>query len=417
MTRKLLLLALLLLTAPLRAQDEAFFIERIEVRNHKRVSPDVVIAESRLRENESYTEAELRDAATRLSRLPFLLSVDFSLEKGAERGRYVLVLTVNETKPFFFHINGVTYFEDSPFADTEYDDRPGGVDENLALGFRWFVGRRGAVHIGFSGVGVDRAFTQDYASFAVGYTQYDLFGTRAFATLNIRRPVEGAGEGRLSPQVVVGIPVSPNQTLTLQYDETRFRDTLYDIEGGRYESQFGQRIVSARWAHNTTNDPFFPTEGTVLSIAPHYAWADGETAYIFPPADVHEKDVRHTRTYGVRAGAARFLELSERSSVWGDVRGDWARADAQSPLFWPYDEAASSAGVGAGYAFSLWTREERARGDSRFELTGRYTRQIDREYEPSFFFRDYDPNVWQASASWIRRSSWGTVRLGLGYTW
>ena len=400
---------------PLAAQDGPLFIERIEVRNHKRVSPDVVIAESRLHQGRAYSEAELRDAAARLSRLPFLLSVDFSLEKGSERGQYVLVLTISETKPFFFHLDGVTYFDESPYTDIEYDDRPGGVDEHLAFGGRWFVGRRGAVHLGFSSAGTDRPFTQDHASFAVGYTQYDLFGTRAFATLNIRRPVEGAGEGRLSPQVVVGVPLSPNQTLTLQYDESRFRDTHYDIEGARYESHFAQRIVSARWAHNTTNDPFFPTEGTVLSVVPHYAWADGVTSYIFPPADVEERRVRHTRTYGVRAGAARFMELSERSSVWGDVRGDWARADAGSPSFWPYDNGASSAGIGAGYAFSLWTREERARGDSRFELTGRYTLQIDREHEPEYF--PGDRNVWQASASWIRRSSWGTLRLGLGYAW
>jgi outer membrane protein assembly factor BamA len=93
MLRKILLL--LLLAVPLYADEPAFFLERIEVRNQERVSPEVVIAESRLRAGQQYSEAELRDAAVRLARLPFLLSVDFSLEKGSERGRYILVLTVN----------------------------------------------------------------------------------------------------------------------------------------------------------------------------------------------------------------------------------------------------------------------------------------------------------------------------------
>ena len=254
---------------PVAAEDAPFFIERIEVRNFKRVSPDVVIAESLLREGRAYTEAELRDAATRLSRLPFLLTVEFSLEKGSERGRYILVLTINETKPFFFHADGLTYFDNSPSVDPEDDDHPAGNGQALALGFRWFVGRRGAVHVGFSGAGTDRPFMTDYASVAVGYTQYDLFGTRAFATINLKRPVEGYGEGSISPQVVVGVPLSPNQTITLQYDETRFLRRHFSIEGAEYESRYGQRGFTARWAYNTTNDPFFPTDGTLVSVSPH----------------------------------------------------------------------------------------------------------------------------------------------------
>ena len=415
MIRKLLVVLLLLLATPLAAQDAPLFIERIEVRNHKRVSPDVVIAESRLHEGRSYTEAELRDAATRLSRLPFLLSVDFSLEKGSERGQYVLVLTVNETKPFFFLLDGVTYFDNEPNVDAEYDDRPG-QNEHLALGFRWFVGRRGAVHLGFAGGSVDRPFVREYASFVVGYTQYDLFGTRAFATLNLKRPVEGYGEGLLSPQLVLGIPLAPNQTVTLEYDETRFAGEAAEIAGIPYERRRAQRIVSARWSYNTTNDPFFPTDGTLLTVAPHYGWVDDVDGAI-GPADEPTVEAIHTRTYGIRAGATRFRELTGRSSVWGDVRGDWTRASRLSDFYGPYelDREASSAGVGAGYAFSLRSPEERVHGDSRFEVIGRYTYRPEREFGGLFY--ELDPHVYQASAAWIRRTSWGSLRLGVGYAW
>src|SRR5687768_15181051 len=100
---RIFLIALILAAiaaTPLVAQEAgpaSFFIGRIEARNAKRVSADVVVAESNLREGREYTEPDLRDAANRLSRLPFLLSAEFSLEKGVERGRHVLVITLSET--------------------------------------------------------------------------------------------------------------------------------------------------------------------------------------------------------------------------------------------------------------------------------------------------------------------------------
>jgi outer membrane protein assembly factor BamA len=411
MLRKLLLL--LLLVVPLYADEPAFFIERIEVRNQERVSPEVVIAESRLRAGQQYSEAELRDAAVRLARLPFLLSVDFSLEKGSARGRYILVLAVNETKPFFLLLDVVPFFEsDDTYSDIHFEDRIGD-HENLALGFRWFVGRRGAVHVGFSLTGTGPEFTSEYPSFVAGYTQYDLFGTRAFATLNLKRPIEWNDEGLLSPQLVVGIPLSANQTVTAEYDETRFKGRTRTLDGIEFKDRYGQKVVSARWSYNTTNEPFYPTEGTLLTVKPHFAWQDGQSTYYdFPGGRVVTPT--HARTYGLEAGATRYRELTERSSVWGDIHGRWEhinRRESIDPL--STDESAASGSVGLGYAYSLWTRQERTGGDSRFEYTARYT---NRPRDGSRIY-SYEPDVLQLGWSWIRRSSWGTVRLGVGYAW
>lgn len=417
MIRKLLFL--LLLAVPLAAQDAPLFIERIEVRNHKRVSPDVVIAESRLHEGRSYTEAELRDAATRLSRLPFLLSVDFSLEKGSERGQYVLVLTVNETRPFFYLIDAVPYFENpgNSFQRIEYDDRPG-TDEDLVLGFRWFVGRRGALHVAFSGIGSEYEFSREYAAFSAGYTQYDLFGTRAFATLNLRKPLEGTGVGLLSPQLVVGVPVAANQTVTLEYDEVRFageRRRLF-ATGEEFTTQYGQRRLSARWSYNTTNEPFFPTSGTLLHVTPVYGWADGATLFFSEVGEDGPRDVAgtfHRNIYGAKAGATRYFELTDRDSVYADLRGEWARNDQRSPVAGQtFVQTSRSGSIGAGYSRSFWTREQRASGDSRLELTARYGGESFLDEQFSF-----DGDALQVSAAWLRRSSWGTVRLGVGYAW
>lgn len=417
MIRRLLLL--LFLALPLCAADDPpFFIEHIEVRNHYRVSPDVVVAESLLHEGRAYSEPELRDAARRLSRLPFLLSVDFSLEKGTERGKYVLVLTINETKPFFYALDLVPYMEDDQTnVDVDYQDRPASSGgDSFGLGFRWFVGRRGVVHVGAQGTREDRAFTREYVAVSAGYTQYDVFGTRAFVTLNLKQPVEGLGAGLISPQVVVGMPLTTNQTLALQYDETRFeaegenQDFPCDCEDG-----VGQRILSARWSYNTTNEPFVPTRGTVLSVTPNYVFEDGVDNRVVNNRIV-ESGPFHARAYGLALGATRYRELSERQSIWGDLRGEWARIERDSAVAErAYANTATSASVGLGYVFSLWTREERASGDNRFELAARYTNKANRESDA---FHGYvDDDVAQLAWSWIRRSSFGTLRLGVGYAW
>jgi len=205
------------------AQDSAparFFIERIEVRNNQRVSPKLIISESLLREGSEYSEADLSAASSRLARLPFLLSADFALEKGSDRGRHVLVISVTETKPFFFLVDARPTMWDDSRRTVDYDVDFGTESKDAALGFRWFVGGRGIVHVGVSARRDRQAFTTDYSAFAVGYTQYDLLGTRAFATLNIRLPFDSPAEGRISPQLVVGVPLTTNQTLTLDYEDT-----------------------------------------------------------------------------------------------------------------------------------------------------------------------------------------------------
>lgn len=392
------LIFLLLATVPLSAQDAQFFIERIEVRNHRRVSPDVVIAESRLREGRAYSEEELRDASTRLGRLPFLLSVDFALEKGSERGRHVLVLTVQETKPFFYLVDAVAYFDpqDGPLAADE--DSRGATSENMALGFRWFVGRRGAVHVGFSGLDHDRQFAHEYGAFSVGYTQYDLFGTRAFATLNLRYPIH-PGDAGLSPQVVMGVPLAANQTVTLRYDEL-------------HTERFHQRLVTARWSYNTTNEPFFPTRGALVYAGPVAGWLDGTTATRLG------RVATHSNFMGVEGGAARYFEVSERDSVWGDLRAEVARNDYRTPrVLGSRKESTQYGSVGVGYSRSFWSREQRANGDSRLEITGRYSRRSHSLEERSVVFTGRDREVTQVGAAWVRRSSWGTLRLGAGYAW
>ena len=416
-------LVVLLFAMPLVAQDAPrFFIERIDVRNAKRVSPDVVIFESRLQQGKEYSETDIADASARLARLPFLLSADFSLEKGTDRGRHVLVITVTETKSFFYRADLVPIFYDE-YPSVGFEDHTITITENdVALGYRWFVGRRGVIHTGLQYQHDNREYTDDYSALAVGYTHYDIFGTRAFATVNLKHDLgSGGGEGfgSISPQVVVGMPLSPNQTLTAGYDEATFEGQTFRINLLEVEDEESQRILTLKWAYNTTNNPFLPTRGTLLSVTPNAVWRD-EAGFrrVTGPGGIEDtiKVIRHERTLGIDASAARYWELSERHSVSAGLEGGWARAnERRNDVERDYDYRYGI--VRGGYSFSFWDRERTARdGDSRLELNAalskRSNENVDREFR-----RFVDSERLQVSTYWVRRNAWGTLRLGVGYAW
>lgn len=414
------------------AAPAAFFIERIEVRNIKRVSSEVVIAESRLRAGQSYTEEQLRDASTRLSRLPFLLSVDFALEKGTERGQHVLVLNVVETKPVFYVLDYRPIFSGDRFPDPvyiDYSDRLGSSDTNAVLGFRWFVGPRGAFHAAVTTQDDHRNFSDDYSTVTAGYTQYDLFGTRAFATLNVKYPLNGYAQGAITPELVVGVPISPNQTVTVEAEETHtdsgytatavvFKDGVYVPISVRVTGEGTARTISTRWAYNTTNHPFLPTRGTYVAVTPLFFSSDASTQHVFFDLEAQEFVVTpvswHARRVALEAEIAQYWESSERDSWSVGVKGGLSEGSIRSTpddlLDLEVPERDDHFGtIYGGWSHSLWSRERQRQGDSRIEVNARYSNRSDVYYD--------EINGIQLSASWVRRSSWGTLRLGAGYAW
>jgi hypothetical protein len=404
--------ALLLACAAMGAAAEEparFFIERVDVRNARRVSRDVIVAESRLRESRSYSEAELGEAAARLARAPYLLSADLALEKGSERGRYVLVITVNETKPFFYRLDFVPVIPSRTRGSVVINDVALASDNELAIGFRFFVGSRGEVHAGLEGAADNRSYTRDYVSYVAGYTQYDIFGTRAFVTINAKKPnVSNAGSS-IAPQLVAGIPLSINQTVTASYD-------VADIQN---DSRSSQRIVSVRWSFNTTNHPLLPTRGTYLTVAPIAVWHDAagrDTRINEPPSDY----LTHDRSVGIDSSAHRWWELPHRNSIGAGLVGGFAATEERG-----FRKSAELDGIRHGssrfgavtftLAHSFWSVERVAKhGDSRLQLDARIG---SRSEERGAFSRFESGHVRQVSIGWVRRTAWGLVRLGGGYSW
>ena len=373
------LLLFVALALPLQAQ-ERFLIERIDVQHLVHATADVIRAESRLREGERYDESELRDANNRIKRLPFVLDAAFKLERGSVRDAYILVVTVNETKPFFYLWDTVLY-KRRPFVELD-------TESAILAGARWFAAPHDVFHVAAVVHHAERPFESDYASAQAGYTRYGLLGDRAFATLTADRMLTSGNGQKLLPGAVIGISLSPKRTLTISY-------TAYDLS--EFQRRDG-RIFEARFAYNTTNHPFFPSEGTLLSIGPVVARTDSATS----------TTLTHTLDAGVDAHAAEYWPLSARTTAAAVADGGFIRVITRG---------GSNAKRFTAYG-SAMLRLSRALHDpndadvqTRAELT---LRAVSHQRDVTPFRRD---SSLQLNAAWVHRNAWGVVRLGLGYAW
>lgn len=381
MKRFTVVLALLVCAAA--RGDERFLIERIDVRHLVHASADVIRSESRLREGQTYGESDLRAASDRVKRLPFVLDAAFSLERGSVRDAYVLVITVNETRPIFFQLDTVPYFVSRNVVRA--------IDDDALFGGRWFAGKRGVFH----GAAIihqdDRPFESSYLALQAGYTQYGLFNDRAFATVTLSRyaPTATGAKGGTLPGALVGISLTPNQTLTMSYTA---------IGGDVHRRSL--RVFETRLAYNTTNHPYFPSEGTLVSVAPIAAWIDGVDHTI------HQKAFHNFET-ALEAHAARYWTLNPRLTASAVLDGGVVHIDGRT----------GGADYGLNVKYGTATlRLLRAIGDTsesdrRIELM---LRGVTRHREVVAFIGDTKT---ETSIAWVRRNSWGVLRLGVGYTW
>jgi hypothetical protein len=402
-----IVLLALMLVAPMAVADEEprFLITRISVDGLRYASDGIVVSESRLRVNRSYSEAEFRDAMARIERLPFVLAAEFRLARGSEAGSYVLVIAIKETKPLFISARSGTGFFET--LDVIPDPGPvggeptGHVERNfvnvrfdeLTIGGRWFIGSKGVAHLAASLENRDR--------YTAGYTQYDLFGTRAsLAALVTYRvtPFPSLGAGFVEDRVwkprydytydlLLAVPVSGNDSIRAlwRWKTEAISDTA---------ATPAHFVVTTRglhvddrelsWTHDTTNDPFFPTSGIRVSAL----IADREFADRGVPASRRFR-VIHRTDYALTA--ERFWTWTPRQSV--SVGIDATRA-APPDTYIPR----------IGYSASVWGRDSTIRrGTLRFEAG--LSKVIASGTGP-----------WRANAGFTFRNEWGILRIDAFYS-
>jgi outer membrane protein assembly factor BamA len=381
------------------------FIERIEVRGAQHVSPRVIVAETALREGNEYSEDDVSAGVARVNRLPFVVSADFAMEKGTQDGRSVLVINVREMKRLSFFVDGRGLFGDSSHRTLDYDfDRPG--ESNDAAAARLFAGDRGMFHFSMAVRRGRQSFTSRYTAWEIGYTRYNLFGTGTYATFNMRTPVDSVNEGRFTPQAAIGLPLTPSQTVSVEYHDTSFvRETLH-LFGSDLKTQLAERVITFAWTYDTTDQPFAPARGTLVRIAPIHQMTDRADFNAIPRSTNFAAYAEHLNTNGVDIAALHYWPLSDVNSVSAGVMAGLATVeDRVHPLSIIHfdDRHPTYQIVQAGYSRSL--------GTSRLEIEARYRiDQLDLQFGPL-----NRQQAIEASASWVRSNVWGTLRLGIGY--
>jgi hypothetical protein len=433
-------LAFLLLAGAATADPEPpaearFTLERITVVGTAEAAARIVLAESLLKEGQTYTEEGLRKAIYRIERLPFVVEADFSLGKGSRRGAYELLISARPAKRLFFDhaLDYATY-------DRGLNLDPAGSHEVRSSGLagvRFFVGPTGVLFAALD--------SQEGAQ--AGYTRYGLFGRGGVATATYSwldccsREIlphgldpsfavwTWGGSGRAS--VDLAVPLAGDHSLRFSWSERRGdpgnRRGIFDrprpddgflLDRGTLVSS----RAAAKWAFDSSDDPFAPSRGTTASAGLEAYWfrarrlervtEDTVGAPLGAAIRLPELDGREV---ALVAEVAHHLPITFRQtiSLTGRASAGRSRVD-HLDSFEPVPARARfttwGASVGARHSLRLWqARADRGFGDLRLETSA----ELGREWvAPGLRFANSPLSRVQLSTALVFRNAWGHLRAG-----
>jgi hypothetical protein len=379
-----------------------FLIERVEVRNAQRFDARLLAAETLLHEGEAVTEEEVRDGVRRLTRLPFVFAADYVLEPGTESVKRVVVITVRENHRYWFLVDGrfAQVYEPVDALDYDFPDRTAEW-KDAAAGVRWLFFDGGVAHFGMTVLRNRHPFGKNYSAYELGYTRHRILGTRLFATVILRSPVDSLEEKTFTPDAIVGMPLTANQTVQVEYEDSSFRNDTFRIGSTDFRRLQFERNFTAAWTFDSTNEPFTPMRGTFLKVSPFIHMADRTSFQGRPGGFIATAD--HLTAEGIEVVAERHWPMTEVSSISAGVIGEWATVDQRANPETP------------GRASTRRTTFE--------VLEGGYRRKIGRSFvdvSGRLVLRqpgggDDARTSYEASTAWTRRSPRAALRIGFAY--
>lgn len=432
---------------PAEAPTEAarFLIETITVETDRKASAGIIESETLLKEGETYTEDDLRQAVARVHRLPFVLGADFSLRKGSERGAYELVIQTYTARWFFYDRRmQISRFDEAFVLGGAYSNQDGyATSQTGVIGGRLFVGRSGML---YGSIGFHEDLVSDDSGIHLGYTQYDLFGRGIVASLTYGvccdsevlpfgiDPNLTTWRWNESDQygLSLSIPLSANRSIQLGWTESRgeaaFRRSVLDPFGESafidvVEGDQSSRRLEALWVHDTSDDPVLPSRGTVLSGGLEYSQyeARGLSALQYipdqPPIRVRRPDFEGEMLNAV-VGATRHWSLTPRQSVsaGGRVSAGFSQAmnlDVGDRTFPETELNVYGASVNAGHILRLWSlREPGNPQDVYIETTATYGIE---SATPDLGVRNNPLERLNLSTGLTYRTRWGRLRFMLTF--
>jgi len=381
--------------APAPSAAPRFLIEKISIEGVKRHGARaIILSQSYLKTGRSYTERELQEAVYRIKRLPFVIGADLALRKGSERGRYELVVTVEETRPVFLDYSLAGTKSSAGFY---YPNRVSWTNDGT-LGLREFVGADGLTFLAMSDG------TNEARQLQAGYTQYDLFGNGSYASLTVADNLNAFQLSVLQLTGLVGIPLADN--LTLIASPQWFHGSHSDFTTSNWGGTLGL-------VYRTTDDPIIPTRGTDLEAS---ASGSHSSAQSFILGEVSQNQL------GLAWSATHYWPITRRQSLGLSLGGAAFHGTVLSS-FQGSSTSLQQPGFNADllllYSASLWGGAATRRfGDLRFEVSAGDTLA---HYSQGFFssglqqFGSGDARQVTAGAGLVFRNEWGILRFSFNY--
>lgn len=396
-------------------------IERIVVEGAKLGSEEIVLSESRLVPGQAYSEAELRQAMSRIERLPFVLATEFALRKGSKRGLHELVITVTEVSRFFFALDG----EVSRGSGGETRWRGEEVDRNSrAAGGPLVAGRHvlGAFtefSAGVSGLGYsdrDGVMTQVHATL----THYNLYGRRVVGALGGEWTLgEGDREYRLS--ATLAVPTGMDHAVRAAVTYTRPSSERCFVTGGTY-CCFGNPelwTASLGWKADTTDDPFAPLTGHRISAAVFFdevRSSQGRASGVeLPPSRLDDQIYDN---WGGELRLSRFVPIASQRSLGLSAhlvayRGHYRAVYGESFSLPSESARFVEARVAASHIW-LWRPAPGKESFTRWSLESGIGLDYSRDRFSRAPWLDDSRIDLVPVLSLVGRGRWGTVRFALG---
>ena len=403
-----IVLALCLLASAAAAfgqqQPQRYRLERIIVEG-SHVDDTIVRGEARLREEQTSTEADFRQAVYRIRRLPFVTDATWRVEPGVTAGGTTLVIRILDVMPVFYEFNG------TGVRNAEGDTVR---DGSFLLGGRWLLNNLGVIE-----GAVEKSDNGDGINVGLAYRAYDIMGTGAFATAVLSQRFKTELRD-YDPTMLgtVGYPLGRRQTITFtgvksgssvttDFDVNGDDDTDDDDDTDREDNRdltdsAAFNYATLQWWYETIDDPLFATRGVQVAFGP--AWSQSE--FTFENWDTATRTVVETdaksEAYALNLDAALYQKLFGRTV--GFVRVNASGIQEQET------EIETRNGVArAGLAFDLHRHSDTVLRPwkARLEIGGAYrTTEVTRPDLPGTSFNDT-----AAEAAFVFRHRWGTVRL------
>ena len=406
--RPFVLVLCLLSSLPALAQETRYRLERIVVEGSN-ISEDIVRGESRLEEEQSYTEEDFRQAVYRIRRLPFVTDAVYRIDSGLTPGGTTLVIRILDVTPAFYDLQVVSREDVSGERE---------LDGSALLGGRWLLDNLGVVE-GAVRDGKD----EDGIQVGLAYRAYDIYGTGGYASIALAQRFK-AEERTYDPDIVflLGYPLTRRQSVTLSASRSKSRITRdFDRLGDDDEDDDDDtdrddnldltdrshfHFAELRWLFESTDDPFFATRGMTLSAGPRWLSSMNSVERFDEDEDEIVSDAVDETAYGFALNADAYRPLVGRTVGFLRLEGVGSRTEESEA-----EILDGSARAGVAYDFHANAPGVLRAWKARVEANGGY-RTIRAESPTTPRFSDSNPF---AEAAFSFRHRWGTVRVAGTY--